>query len=128
MTSGNETLARRSYRPTNAILMMLVVISTLSAAAPQGTNDASDPENAENLVAKSDCSSCHANDHAVVGPAYTAIAKRYAGQSDALEKLIQRVRQGWAGTWGTSSMNAHPELSDRELRAMVKLILSLGDR
>ena len=36
-------------------------------------------ESAEKLMGASDCSSCHAADKEVVGPAYGAIAKRYAG-------------------------------------------------
>jgi cytochrome c len=77
--------------------------------------------NAENLVAGSDCSSCHAVDKEVVGPAYNAIAKRYAGQADAVDKLAAKIRDGGGG------MTPHPDLTDAQRREIVAWILSRKD-
>lgn len=73
----------------------------------------------EKLVQGSDCSSCHALDRQVVGPAYSAIAQRYAGQSDAVDKLALRIRDGGNG------MTPHPALTDAQRRSMVSWILTL---
>jgi len=75
-------------------------------------------QDAEKLIKASDCSSCHAVDHEVVGPAYSAIAKRYAGQSDAVEKLAAKIRDGGNG------MTPHPDLTDPQRTEIVKWILS----
>src|SRR6516162_11608472 len=56
---------------------------------------------AEKLLGDSDCRSCHATDRKVVGPSYTEIARRYAAQADATDKLARSIRQGGSGNWGS---------------------------
>ena len=73
----------------------------------------------------SDCSSCHSADRKVVGPAYRDIAKKYATQSDAPEKLVRSIRQGGSGNWGNVPMTPHPDLKDDQLAEIVTWILSL---
>jgi len=85
------------------------------AALPQFAQQDSE---AQKLINASDCSSCHAADHDVVGPAYASIAKKYAGQSDAAGKLAVKIRDGGGG------MTAHPELSDPQRTAIARWILS----
>ncbi len=75
-------------------------------------------QDGEKLIKDSDCSSCHAVDHQVVGPAYAAIAKSHAGQADAPEKLAAKIRDGGGG------MTPHPDLTDAQRVAMGKWILS----
>jgi len=90
----------------------------LSLLAASAVLLAQQPGDAEKLIAAADCSGCHAVDHQVVGPAYSDIAKRYAGQSDAVEKLAARVRDGGGG------MTPHPNLTDAQRRTMVEWVLS----
>jgi cytochrome c len=97
------------------ISLAAMVVAASLAGAPQAE------EGAQALIKKSDCSSCHAADQEVVGPAYIAIAKRYSGQSDAPEKLAAKIRDGGGG------MTAHPNLTDPQRREIVKWILSLGE-
>jgi cytochrome c len=78
-------------------------------------------QDAEKLVQASDCSSCHAVDRQVVGPAYTGIAKRYAGQTDALSKLAAKIRDGGGG------MTPHPDLTETQRTEIAKWILSRTD-
>jgi cytochrome c len=77
--------------------------------------------NADKLIKDSDCSSCHAVDHDVVGPAYSAIAKRYAGQADAAGKLSAKIRDGGGG------MTAHPDMTDAQRNEIAQWILSQKD-
>lgn len=65
-----------------------------------------------------DCSGCHASDRQVVGPSYSSIAQRYAGQSDAADKLAARIRDGGSG------MTAHPGLTEPQRKTMAEWILS----
>jgi cytochrome c len=82
-------------------------------------------QNGEALVKGSDCLSCHAPDMKVVGPSWSAIAKRYQGQPDNTPKLAVRIREGGSGKWGDVAMTAHPDLTDAQCRQMVSWILSL---
>jgi cytochrome c len=86
----------------------IIFIIAISAAAQDG----------EKLIKESDCSSCHALDRQVVGPAYTAIAKSHAGQTDAVEKLAAKIRDGGNG------MTPHPDLADAQRREIAEWILS----
>ncbi|MEO8098810.1 MAG: c-type cytochrome [Acidobacteriota bacterium] len=73
---------------------------------------------AERLIQGADCSGCHAIDRQIVGPAYTAIAQRYAAQNDAADKLSARIREGGNG------MTAHPALTEQQRRTIAEWILS----
>ena len=79
----------------------------------------------EKLVAENDCSSCHAADRQSVGPSYAAIAKRYAGQANAISKLTVRIREGGAGDWGDVAMTPHPGVTDPQAKQMLAWILSV---
>jgi len=78
------------------------------------------------LLETSDCSSCHAPERKVVGPAYRDVANRYKGQAGAAEKLAAKIKSGGSGDWGTVPMTAHPDLTDAQLKEMVARILSLS--
>jgi cytochrome c len=94
-----------------------ILIVTSLAGAPQAA-DSKAGDTGEKLVKASDCSSCHALDREIVGPAFSAIAKRYAGQPDATEKLAAKIREGGGG------MTPHPDLTEAQRREIVKWILS----
>jgi cytochrome c len=78
-------------------------------------------QDVEKLIQASDCSSCHAVDHQVVGPAYSAIAKTHAGQTDAADKLAAKIRDGGGG------MTPHPDLTSAQRTEIAKWILSQRD-
>ncbi len=106
---------------------MIQVGSWAGIGMPLGEKN-SEGENGEKLVRESDCSSCHAVDHEIAGPAYIAVAKRYAGQTDAVKRLAGKIRQGGSGSWGKAAMTPHPALTDAQLMEIVNWILSLKDR
>lgn len=85
------------------------------AAAPPG----------EQLFEKDGCTTCHAVDHKVVGPSYMDVAKKFAGNPDAVPTLVDAVKKGHVGTWGMVPMPAHPSLPDSEIKEIVEWILSL---
>ena len=111
-------------------LLIVTLLTTQLIQARAGTSagwQAGTPQAAEQLTQRSDCFSCHAVDHLIVGPAYNAIAKKYAGQPNAASRLAQRIRQGGSGTWGTVQMPPHPDLTDAQIKQIVSWILSSKD-
>ena len=78
-------------------------------------------QTAADLIKASDCSSCHAVDSELVGPPYSATAKRYAGQADAAEKIAAKIRDGGAG------MPPHPKMTDVERTTIAKWILATSN-
>ncbi|HEU4704591.1 MAG TPA: c-type cytochrome [Sphingomicrobium sp.] len=88
---------------------------------------------AQPLPPKSElCIACHSVDgkQRTMGPAFKAVATKYAGRADAAELLVQKVRKGTTGVapgtpqWGNIPMPAVTQLSEAEARALVKWVLS----
>lgn len=68
--------------------------------APAKTADA---KKAVALLQKNGCLICHGISNKIVGPAYSDVAKKYAGQVDY---LIAKIKSGGAGVWGPIPMPA----------------------
>lgn len=98
-----------------AILIAAVLVVASLAGAPQATSQAS--SDAEKLIQASDCTSCHAVDSEIVGPAYSAVAKSHAGDAGAPEKLAAKIRDGGGG------MPPHPKLTDAQRLEIAQWIL-----
>jgi cytochrome c len=75
------------------------------------------------LAQKNACTACHAVDKKLVGPSYADVAKKYAGQKDAVATLAASIKAGGAGKWGPVPMPAQPGLSDADLTALATWIL-----
>lgn len=76
------------------------------------------------LAKKSNCLSCHQVDKKLVGPAYQDIAKKYAGQADAVAKLTEKVKKGGKGVWGQIPMPPNAAVKDADIEKLVKWILA----
>jgi cytochrome c len=77
------------------------------------------------LIGASDCTGCHAIDKKVIGPAYQDVAQKYENSPAVIDTLVNKVRNGGQGNWGTIPMAPHPNLSEEDAREMVKYIMSL---
>jgi len=77
------------------------------------------------LAKQKNCMSCHSVDARLVGPAYKDVAKKYAGQKDAEDKLVQKVLKGGSGVWGVTAMPPNAQVTEAEARILVKWVLSL---
>src|SRR6266853_2748588 len=108
-----------------AVALALQVTSPAGTPLQQLTQQISASPEGEKLVSGNDCASCHAADRQIVGPAYAVVAKRYAGQDDAAEKLAAKIREGGSGNWGTVVMPPHKNLTEAQGREMAKWVLSV---
>ena len=76
------------------------------------------------LVAKSDCFTCHKIDAPLTGPPYRDVANKYANEPDTIvSHLAQKVIDGGGGVWGQVPMTPHPTISKEDAEAMVKYVL-----
>lgn len=76
------------------------------------------------LAKKNACMSCHAADKKLVGPAYQDVAKKYAGQKDAVANLAKSIKAGGAGKWGPLPMPAQAALSDSDAQTLATWVLT----
>ena len=80
----------------------------------------------EELGKKHLCTTCHVVTGAkTIGPTYADVAKKYAGQKDAEAKLADKVKKGGQGVWGQVPMPPNAAVSDPDVKALVKWILSV---
>ena len=84
------------------------------------------PALADQALAKAkNCLSCHTVDKKVVGPAYQDVARKYAGQKDAPDKLASKIMKGGAGVWGVIPMPVNSQVNEAEAKKLATWILSL---
>lgn len=79
------------------------------------------------LIERSDCKSCHNEAVKTVGPAYTAVARKYNDSEETVEMLVGKVINGGSGVWGEAMMTAHPTLENDDAAEMIRYILSLDN-
>jgi len=94
----------------------------------ENTQSAAPAENFDKgleLIASSDCTTCHAIDKKNIGPAYTEVAAKYDKTDANVEYLIDKIIEGGQGVWGEVPMTPHPDLSRDDAKEMVNYIFSL---
>lgn len=76
------------------------------------------------LATSKNCMACHAVDKKLVGPAFKDIAKKYASDKTAADKLAAKVIKGGSGAWGPVPMPANPQVSEAEAKKLVAWVLT----
>ena len=99
------------------------ILASLWAAAA-AAHVAPDLAAAAEIVKANGCYSCHAAAEKIVGPAFNAVAEKYAGDKDAVATLAQSIQMGSKGKWGRAAMPAHSSLSAQDLKLLAGWVLS----
>lgn len=98
-----------------------------TAATPAA--EASDPEVTKglDLVAKSDCFTCHKLTETSIGPAYSAVAAKYKSvePAAAIDSMVHQIINGGSGKWGNVPMTPHPAISKDDAKSMAHYIMSI---
>lgn len=92
---------------------------------PASPADNPDYQKGLDLVAKSDCFTCHKVSETAVGPAYQLVANKYDNNEAVVDSLADKVIKGGAGNWGQVPMTPHPQISKDDAKTMVKYVLAL---
>jgi cytochrome c len=77
------------------------------------------------LATAKNCMACHAVDKKLVGPSYKDVAKKYAGQKDAADKLAVKIIKGGSGVWGAVPMPANAQVNEAESKKLAAWVMSL---
>lgn len=77
------------------------------------------------LAASKNCMACHAVDQKIVGPAFSAVSDKYAGDKTAKDKLAQKIQKGSAGVWGEMPMPANAQVNAADAKKLAAWILAL---
>jgi cytochrome c len=76
------------------------------------------------MAQKNACMACHGVDKKVVGPAYSAVAEKYAKEKDYAAKLAASIKAGGSGKYGPIPMPAQAALSDADALSLAKWVLA----
>ena len=99
--------------------------TTVTKTGAEKTGGVSSNAKGAQLIAKSDCLTCHKEDTKLIGPAYADVAKKYKNDDATVDSLANKVIKGGSGKWGDVPMTPHPQLSMDDAKEMVKYVLSL---
>jgi len=102
---------------------MIKLMMTAAAAALVVMSGAASADQA--LAQKNACMSCHGVDKKIVGPAFKEVAKKYAGDKTARDKLAAKVKAGGKGVWGEVPMPPNPNLKPEDASKIIDWVLSL---
>lgn len=124
--NGNLALNPNATTSLNTIFPVApVIINPLNLGKEEEFDDTDDVHPGLRLIAKNDCKTCHNKNVKTIGPAYLSVAKKYKTTDENIAYLAEKVKNGGTGVWGNQIMNAHPDLSERDIKSMVEYILSL---
>jgi cytochrome c len=128
---GNIAEQNRLYGPYRGTDTTKPPIDRLPGSAGEGLARAVDSHAAPTkgpaaLFKNENCSACHAPNAKLVGPSIADIATKYQGQSSALDKLMNKVKNGGSGVWGAIPMPPQAQLSEEDRKALVVWVLSGG--
>jgi len=100
----------------------------LAAKAEPAAAEKADIDAGKQLLATSDCLTCHKVQEKVVGPAYADVARKYPASDTNIGLLANKIISGGGGVWGPAPMTPHASLSQEDARKMVRYILSLSSK
>lgn len=100
---------------------------TAAAPATAGVDLSKNPDYTKGLelIAGSDCLTCHKVSDKLTGPAYKEVAAKYENTDENVTMLAGKVIKGGSGNWGAIPMTPHPALKEEDAKQMVKYILLL---
>ena len=98
-------------------LMMTAAAAALLLSGAASANQALAQQNA--------CLSCHGVDKKIVGPAFKEVAKKYAGDKGAHDRLVAKVKAGGKGVWGEIPMPPNPGVKTEDAEKIIEWVLSL---
>lgn len=98
--------------------------TTATEQAPAAGPSAEEEKGIE-LIAGSDCLTCHKVSEKAIGPSYQDVANKYTANDATIADLAGKIIKGGSGIWGEVPMTPHPQVSEDDAKTMVKYILSL---
>jgi cytochrome c len=74
------------------------------------------------LLGANACLACHGIKSKIVGPGFNEVLAKHKGRADLEAYLLEKIKGGGVGVYGSVPMPAQPQLSDADARAMARWI------
>jgi cytochrome c551/c552 len=98
--------------------------SNVSQATPDSEAVSAVNQQMQDLARKSSCLSCHGLQSKLVGPGFSEISSRYKADPTALGRLVEKVKSGGSGNWGSAAMPSQKHLAETDIQSLVTWILA----
>jgi cytochrome c len=79
--------------------------------------------NDDDMYKSKNCFACHKIERNTLGPAFKAIAAKYANDPQAEVYLSKKIREGGVGVWGQVPMPAQAQVNEAESVTLARWIL-----
>lgn len=116
---------RHSY-----VLVLAIILAACNQANTNQIATADTPVQetlpGEELIAKSNCMSCHKPAVKLIGPSFNDIAAKYQPTTENYKMLTAKIINGGTGNWGSVPMSPHPEVSEADAKKMLDYILKIN--
>jgi cytochrome c len=76
------------------------------------------------LATQKACLACHSVDKKLVGPSYQDVAKKYAGQKDAVAVLTKAIKTGGSGKYSPVPMPPQAALSEADAKTLATWVMA----
>ena len=119
--SSNSTTENKDAKGT---------VPAAATPAPAANDLSANPDYQKGLelIAKSDCLTCHKVSEKLTGPAYRDVANKYENTDENVTMLAGKIISGGQGVWGTIPMTPHAQMSEADAKQMAKYILLLRNK
>lgn len=94
------------------------------AAAPAPVVVAAGGGDAKGLLAANACTACHGINNKIVGPGFNEILAKQKGQAELEGYLVNKIKNGGSGVYGSIPMTPQAQLSDADAKTIAKWIAS----
>jgi cytochrome c len=119
------TINNRYWRAFCACAVVAAVTACGNRTQPAAPAPADAAASGASLARARGCLVCHGIDKANLGPAYRDVARKYAGDPGAAAHLVNKVKTGGSGAWGTTPMPPQLNASDEDINRIVQWVLTL---
>lgn len=89
-----------------------VVVAVASGGAPA----------VKTLLGANACLACHAIKSKIVGPGFSQVLAKHKGRADLERYLLEKIKGGGVGVYGSVPMPAQPQISDADAQAIAQWI------
>lgn len=87
-----------------ALVVPVGKITENAAEKSTASNTSLQSADISEILAKNTCSACHGIDNQIIGPSFKEIAAKQGGKADAVAYLIEKIKNGSSGVYGSIPM------------------------
>jgi sulfite dehydrogenase len=94
-----------------------------TAVEPKTSPTSAAPPKVEDIAFKYGCVACHNVNVKVVGPPFKEIVAKYKSDPSAHDRVLEQIRNGGSGKWGSAVMPPFPMIPQKEAQMLAEWVM-----